>query len=167
MGYWTCWMEQMRSIAPKVMHHVSKHHIHHVGVHHVKHVGIKKAIVGAPKVSLVKVCVFTGTIAGLMGEGGVAVYKAFPPSITPNVPVHAPPITHVEPEFGPPIDSGFIPLGGIFNGLLPSGLGSIPQNVDMPPQVENTQAPEPNGLFLMSAGLVLLYIALRIFKKHR
>ena len=66
----------------------------------------------------VNVCVFTGTIAGLMGEGGVAVYKAFPPSITPNVPVHAPPITHVEPEFGPPIDSGFIPLGGIFNGYL-------------------------------------------------
>ena len=184
MGYWTCWYEHLREIAPKVNHAVH-YHVGHSTHRFGKHLFGKKVPIGAHKATLVQVCKFTGTF-GLLGLGSVPVVSNH--STPTHVP--APVVAQVQPS-GLPSDffdllpfqnPGYAPISNngpnsIVGGNSPNSpfltppfntSNTQPPVVDkptenelfVPEQVEtNTPVPEPSTIALMFVGIVVLVVA--------
>jgi hypothetical protein len=183
MGYWTCWYEQLKSIAPKIVHHTTKHHTPlHRGIHHSHGLVTKKVAAGAGKLTLTKVCVYTGTLGALTGGigAGIAKYRQNHSSD------HSSPtdlgIPYNQDPGIPPSDYGYIPGGGSgyipdighgipsgdpLDGFIHNPIVIQPSGPDIPylPN-HNENVPEPASYLIFGMG-VIVFIVVRYFTNKK
>jgi hypothetical protein len=161
MGYWTCWYESVKRIAPKAFH-TSKHHTIH------KSLLSKKIIHHTSNLTLKKVCIYTGTLgAGVGGIGGGIEKLVKSHTQVPTDPgILLPPTGGIPSGFDPGFVPGFDPgIGGWNPGgydVIPPYTGIVVTPGDNIPTIPNQpdKVPEPSSIiiFLMA---VLVFLVVR------